>query len=233
VSEQKPLFQDIPQLAFLTDLESELGVAPAFFHGLLDEDDWSFVIKLHSLIEAAATHLLIVTMDKLELETIISRLELSGQTTGKLAFFKSMELLDSPSRRFIQTLSEVRNKLVHDVSNISINLEQYISNLKEEDKKGFDTGFKWGYKDESKVKIKRGEDGYDVHEFIKLIAVILMKHSQYKLAIWFGSIIVLRQMYAKVSHGHFEKQMKEIDDKLISLIMQLGQGIKDEPEPQS
>jgi hypothetical protein len=60
-----------------------------------------------------------------------------------------------------------------------------------------------------------------------------MKHSQYKLAIWFGSIIVLRQMYAKVSHGPFEKQMKEIDDKLISFIMQLGQGIKGEPEPQS
>lgn len=45
-------FQDIPQLAFLTDLESELGVASAFFNGLLDEDDWSFVIKLHSLINS-------------------------------------------------------------------------------------------------------------------------------------------------------------------------------------
>ena len=230
MSEEKPLFQDIPQLAFLTDLESELGVAPAFFHGLLDEDDWSFIIKLHSLIEAAATHLLVVTLGKDELETIISRLELSGQTTGKVAFFKSMELLDSPSRRFIRSLSEVRNKLVHDVSNVSITLEQYVSNLKEEEKKGFNTAFKWGYKDETQVQIKKGEDEYDVHEFIKLIAVILMKLSQYKLAIWFGSIIVLRQMYVKVSRGHFEKQMKEIDDKLISLIMQLGQEAKDEPE---
>jgi hypothetical protein len=80
--EAKPFFQDIPQLAFLTDLESELGIASAFFNSLLDEDDWSFVIKLHSLIEAAATHLLVVTLDKPELESIISRLELSGQTTG-------------------------------------------------------------------------------------------------------------------------------------------------------
>jgi len=45
--EANPLFQDIPQLAFLTDLESELGIASAFFNSLLDEDDWSFVVKLH------------------------------------------------------------------------------------------------------------------------------------------------------------------------------------------
>jgi hypothetical protein len=189
--------------------------------------------QVASLIEAAATHLLVVTLDKPELESIISRLELSGQTTGKLAFFKSIELLDSPSRRFIQTLSEVRNKLVHDVSNVSINLEQYVTNLKDEEKKGFNTGFRWGYRDTSQVQVKKGKDEYDVHEFIKLLAVILMNHAQYKLAIWFGSIIVLRQMYAKVSHSHFAKQMREIDDKLIALVMQLGQEFNGEPEPQS
>jgi hypothetical protein len=153
--EEKSFFHNIPQLAFLSDFASELGVAPAFFHGLLDEDDWSFVIKLHSLIEAAATHLLVVTLGKTERENIISHLELSGQTTGKLAFFKSMELLDSRSRSFIQTLSEVRNKLVHDVSNVSITLDQYVSNLKEDERKGFNTAFKWGYKDETQVQIKK------------------------------------------------------------------------------
>lgn len=227
--EENSFFHNIPQLAFLSDFASELGVAPAFFHGLLYKDDWSFVIKLHSLIEAAATHLLVVTLGKTEIENIISCFELSGQTTGKLAFFKSMELLDSRSRSFIQTLSEVRNKLVHDVSNVNITLDQYVSNLKEDERKGFNTAFKWGYKEETQVQIKKGEDEYDVREAIKLIAVILMNHLQYKLAIWVGSIIVLRQMYAKVSRGHFEKQMKEIDDKLISLIMRLGQERKDEP----
>lgn len=68
-----------------------------------------------------------------------------------------------------------------------------------------------------------------MHEIIKLLTVILMDHSQYKLAIWFGSIIVLRQIYANVSHGHFGKQIKGIDDQLISLIKKLGKDNRDEP----
>jgi hypothetical protein len=58
MTEERLFFEDMPELDFLTDLESELGIAPAFFKGLLDEDDWSFVIELHSLIEAATTHFL-------------------------------------------------------------------------------------------------------------------------------------------------------------------------------
>jgi len=34
-----------------------------FYNNLLKEDDWSFVIKLHSLIEASVTHLLTETLD--------------------------------------------------------------------------------------------------------------------------------------------------------------------------
>jgi hypothetical protein len=56
-----------------------------------------------------------------------------------------------------------------------------------------------------------------------------LEHPQYKLAIWFGSIIVLRQMYVKVLHGHLEKKMKELSDKLILPVI-LDQEVKDEPE---
>lgn len=94
LSEDKSLIENFPKLdSFLTPLESELGLPKAFFRGLLDENDWSFVIKLHSLIESAATRLLVVALGKPELEEIISRIELSGKTTGKLAFFQKFKSL--------------------------------------------------------------------------------------------------------------------------------------------
>lgn len=227
MTEHSPLFQDI--LQFAKDWEAELGVTPAFFNGLLEEDDWSFVIKLHALIEAAATHLLVEVLDKPETRDVISFLELSNSRTGKVAFLKSMGLLeDTDSRRFIQTLSEVRNKLVHDVANVNLSLEQFVANLPDAgekglNKKGFNKAFKWGHTDESKVQPQKGEDQYDVHELIKLFAIICMKSSQYKIAIWLGSIIILRQFYTQVSHKRFESELRQVDDRLIELFTNLGE----------
>ena len=36
----------------------KLGLPEGFYNNLLNEDDWSFVIKLSALFEAAATHVL-------------------------------------------------------------------------------------------------------------------------------------------------------------------------------
>jgi hypothetical protein len=219
LSEDKSLIENFPKLdSFLTPLESELGLPNAFFRGLLDENDWSFVIKLHSLIEAAATRLLVVALDKPELEEIISRIELSGKTIGKLAYFKSLNLLDSKSIGFIQSLSEVRNKLVHDVSNVSITLEEYVKSLNDSGKKGFNTVFKWGYKNINEIDIQQSDGIYDVHAWIKFTCVMLIDKSQYKLAIWYGSIIVLRKMYGKVLNSRAENTKKEIGEQLISLM---------------
>jgi len=248
MTEHTPFFLDIPQFDFFKDLEAELGVTPAFFNGLLKEDDWSFVIKLHSLIEAAATHLLVEVLDKPEARDVISFLELSNSRTGKIAFLDSMDLLDSNSRRFIQTLSEVRNKLVHNVANVNLSLEQFVANLPDPDKKknpdkkkkekgldkkGFNKAFKWGYSDESFVQFQKGEDQYDVHELIKLLAINFMNFSQYKIAIWLGSIIILRQFYAQVSHKRIERELLQVDERLIELFTNLGEKLNNEESDES
>ena len=41
------------------ELERHVGVREGLFQRLLEEDDWSFVIKLHALLEAVCTHLLL------------------------------------------------------------------------------------------------------------------------------------------------------------------------------
>lgn len=238
MTEHTTFFQDIPQFAFFKDLEAELGVTPAFFYSLLEEDDWSFVIKLHSLIEATVTHLLVQILEKSELRDVISFLELSNSRTGKIAFLNSMSLLDSNSRRFIKTLSEVRNKLVHNVANVNLSLEQFVANLPDTDenglnKKGFNKAFKWGYSDESKVQAQKSEDQYDVHELIKFLAIICMNSSQYKIAIWLGSIIIFRQFYAQVSHKQLEKELRQVDDRLIESFTNLGERLNNEESDES
>lgn len=106
----------------ILELQEKLNLPKDFFKNLLQEDDWSFIIKLHALIEAACGSLLLYHFDEPGLKTIISRLELSNKTTGKIAFLKELELLGDNNRRFVSSLSEWRNNFVHNVQNCNSKL---------------------------------------------------------------------------------------------------------------
>ena len=112
-----------------SDLERAVGVRDGFFKDLVKEDDWSFVIKLHALFEAACSHLLLFHLAEPELAGIISRLELSNKTTGKLAFLSALKLVGKRSRRYISALSELRNDLVHDVRHAEFQLGDWFAAL--------------------------------------------------------------------------------------------------------
>jgi hypothetical protein len=215
----KSFLDELPQLAVIKNLEKDLGIPPEFFDGLLEEDDWSFVIKMHSLIEAAINHLLVEALGKPELRDIISRLALNNERTGGMAFLKKMKLLDTDSLNYVRVLSEIRNRFVHEI--VSVNLEQFFSHLHESSRQRLHKGFKWGYEDEAQAEVRKG-DLYDMHELLKVTAIILIEYSQYKLAIWIGSIIVLRQIHEKVARGQYEKRLREIDDQLIALLSKMG-----------
>ena len=88
----------------IQDLHSKIGLDSDFFKRLLEEDDWSFVIKLHALIEAIITSLLVFHFNEKKLGKILSRLELSNKTIGKLAFLKECDLLGEDEIRYIYYL---------------------------------------------------------------------------------------------------------------------------------
>lgn len=81
----------------ILELESKIGVPENFFRNFNDADDWSFVIKLHALFEAACSHLLLFHFKEPDLSEVFSRLELSNKTTGKIAFLGKTALLGSDS----------------------------------------------------------------------------------------------------------------------------------------
>lgn len=113
----------------ILELESKIGVEEGFFENLIHEDDWSFIIKLHALFEAACTHLLLFHFNEPGLSKILSRLELSNNTTGKLTFLKETELLGKNDRKFISCLSEIRNSLVHDIRKTKFSLNELVNSF--------------------------------------------------------------------------------------------------------
>lgn len=125
----------------ILELQEKLNLPEDFFKNLLEEDDWSFIIKLHALIEAACGSLLLHHFDEPGLKTIISRLELSNKTTGKIAFLKELKLLGDTNRRFVSSLSEWRNNFVHNVQNCNSKLQEIIDSMDKNQLKKFALDF--------------------------------------------------------------------------------------------
>jgi len=111
----------------LARLEQDCDFPSGFCLGLLQESDWSFVIKLHALLESAVSQLLVNAVARKELADVFANLEMSNMKTGKLAFVKALDLLPRAHLDFIRGLSELRNQLAHRVTNVSLNITEYFS----------------------------------------------------------------------------------------------------------
>jgi hypothetical protein len=110
-------------------LNETIGISETFHEGLRDDDDWTFIIKLHAMIEAGLNHLLNHHFDNPLLAATFARLETSDKRTGKIAFVQACDLLPQPCVRFIRALSEVRNLLVHDVRNFGFDLSAHETGM--------------------------------------------------------------------------------------------------------
>ena len=103
------------------------------------------MIKSHAFLEAALTHLLADHLGKEDLLPVFAYLETSNVRTGKLAFVKAFDLLDKGARRFIHTLSELRNDLVHEVSNVNFKFDTHVAQLSDKERKEFIGAFDYAF----------------------------------------------------------------------------------------
>ena len=193
--------QEIPGI---NDLEEKLGLDKHFFQDLLEEDDWSFIIKLHTLIESAVTFLLIYHLKENGLNQIISRLELSNKTSGKIAYLKSLDLLGKDSRRFISTLSELRNKIVHDVRNCKFSLKNFISSLEDKDVIKFAKAFSrlGGRIVQNKMPLLKEPKGEELKKLINQVK------KNPKFHIWLGALHLLILIYEMQDYSDYINTIK-------------------------
>lgn len=111
-------------------------------------------MKLHALVKAAISHLLVEHLNDPKLLEPLSHLPLSDKTTGKMAFVKCLNLVDKPYRRYIAKLSELRNNLVHNVSQTHFAFTDLVSSLTVSQQREFASSFAVGLRADTDVKTR-------------------------------------------------------------------------------
>jgi hypothetical protein len=213
----------------ISQLETKLGIPAGFFENLLNEDDWSFIIKLDALIEASLTHQLVEVLstsisefssefyDREKIEKFVSWLDLSNPRTSKLTLAVGMGLMLDNHPKFVRLLAEIRNNLVHDIRNTNFNLGNYVSLLRGEKRDNFFNTLRI----DSKNKIIRDkfDKEIDYDEFI-------LRYP--KLSIWFTASDLLSEIAYCVNTFQLEKenhsltrQINQESRKILDMVLSL------------
>jgi len=123
----------------LKSQEARLGLPDGFFGSLLDEGDWSFVIKLNALIEAACSDALAARLHSPQLASSLSTLDLGHNKHGKVALLRKLGAVTNDQAATMQLLYELRNLLAHNIQQVRFSFESYIASLDKNQKRNFVT----------------------------------------------------------------------------------------------
>lgn len=108
------------------DFERRLELPRGFYTRLFDEDDWSFVIKVSALLEAATTHVLVCRLGRPELDDDLTYVDYANPRCGRLKLLKSLGAISSEHYATMRKLAEIRNRIVHRVADVSFTFEKYV-----------------------------------------------------------------------------------------------------------
>jgi hypothetical protein len=125
----------VPQL-----LQS-VGLPSDFFDQLLKESDWSFVIKLHAVFESVIASLIVHRLATPQAAEVVSHLEFNNAKSGKVALARALGLLEKHDVAFLRGLSELRNRLVHSIHDVSFTFVSYLGGQSRTEIKKFRTEF--------------------------------------------------------------------------------------------
>ena len=115
-------------VGILHKVETDLALPDRFVLDLVQQDDWSFTIKAHALLEAAVTQVLTTAIPDSRLHDLVSSLNLAGRHS-KLAYAEALNLLDRNHMRFLNELSQIRNIIVHHIREVRFTFRDYIDSL--------------------------------------------------------------------------------------------------------
>jgi len=115
----------------ITRVQEEVGL-PSHFIGLLAlEDDWSMVIKLTALLEAALSVAIRKMIGREALSAFIDGLPVRGDR-GKIGLAKLLTVLDKGMADYLDELYRMRNSFVHDPKNAGMTVFDFLRNLDSE-----------------------------------------------------------------------------------------------------
>ena len=117
----------------------EFGVSLKTINSVFSEkdNDWEAVIKLHAILDAAITQLIVAKLGPKELAPVISLLELGDRRKGKVAFVKALNLLTSEEINFLRVVSELRNLFAHRITHLEVDLKSHLAEAPAHERKSF------------------------------------------------------------------------------------------------
>jgi hypothetical protein len=186
------MFKDIAKL------EERLKLPSGFYRALYNEDDWSFIIKVSALFEAASTHILSVRLRAPELESAFSYLEQANDKYGKLQLLRKLKALNEDQFKFLTGLASLRNKLAHNIENVGFKFSNHIEALDKGQRKSFVSKF-----------------GYSLHETVEFEGKSMPKQEYLfqntKYVLWRISADILACLYLEIEIVEINDNMKSLE----------------------
>lgn len=177
----------------VSEFELRLSISNGFYTKLLTEDDWSFIIKLSALFEAACTHTLVAKLRTPELEESLSYLEQANSKYGKIKLLKNLGSIYPDQANFLEKLASLRNRFAHDISNVSLTFAQLVAQMDSNQKKTFVVWAGHGIVEKATI----GEEVVSRYDFVL---------SNPKVAIWLTAAEILAYMYLEVEFADYVKK---------------------------
>lgn len=103
-------------------IEESMALPSGFLDSLCEEDDWSFIIKMHAFLEAQLSTVIVDHLNKEELSSVITEMPMSHGKYGKARIARSLGIISKEMLTYINSLSALRNKLVHNIENVKFNI---------------------------------------------------------------------------------------------------------------
>jgi hypothetical protein len=189
----------------LMALSKNLELPEGFLTNLLLEDsDWSFIVKAQAILETAVTSLLVAHLGKPELEDVIAEnLEMSQ----RIKMLSALNLCSPEQREMMRRLANLRNRLAHTAQGTLFSLPEYLQDKAARANFWKAFGINWAGTPEDKIKAI--EDG--LPEFAGLAP---------RLAIWGDVVSVVIETARTTERRWLDSMQAELDRTALFELMQ-------------
>lgn len=178
--------------------EARLGLPGGFYDSLLKSDDWSFVVKLNALFEAACTEALVARLACPEIADNLARLDFADNRKGKVRLCFELNIISDEQRLALNDLAELRNDLVHKVENVNFSFDQYVEKLS---------------KGKQETLVKRW--GRNLNDTLSFHDVTVSKSDfvleNFKLVIWMCCADTLACLHLEFEKAEWRERQRSLD----------------------
>lgn len=113
----------------VSELCEKLKLPEAFLERIYDEDEWSFLIKTHALVETSINVAIERSIEDDRVSEFINRLSLSGGSKSKTELLKSLGIITQNEIQFVEGLSQIRNRVVHNIRHVEFTFTAFTKEL--------------------------------------------------------------------------------------------------------